>query len=433
LKFKFPKLSIFLKLVITVLTFGLLLNICVLIIFRMSTEKKPRQYLMEFSRKMEKSLVYDIGVPPDTVKAKQICDDLEIGMRFESDNMQWSTSEDIPPLGAILEDRGDRVRFEEDESIIAHHRGKPYSLIRYPQGVFIIKPFNPEGFYKPERAITLLILFISVVLILLYFLLRALFKPLKELSGAVRQIGDGNYNVKLPVKRNDELGELAMSLNEMSEKIRTSLKAKEQLLIDVSHELRSPLTRIKLGLEIDSSKEKIEEDVLEMEKMVTGLLENYRSDSDFNSVRPERTDVIELLEETISEYDQPERIVFTKPGNNKDIYSLVDMDKMQIVFRNLIENAMKYSEEKIELSITEKSGYILISFKDRGIGIPAENIKYIFEPFYRADPSRSRQTGGFGLGLSICKKIIEAHKGEIVIHSKAGEGTEVILKLKSVK
>lgn len=430
MKFKFPKLSIFLKLVITVLTFGLLLNICVLIIFRMSTEKKPRQYLMEFSRKMEKSLVYDIGVPPDTVKAKEICDDLEIGMRFESDKMLWTTNEDIPHLSAILEDRGDRVRFEEDESIIAHHQGKPYSLIRYPQGVFIIKPFNPEGFYKPERAITLLILFISVVLVLLYFLLRALFKPLKELSGAVRQIGDGNYNVKLPVKRNDELGELAMSLNEMSEKISTSLKAKEQLLIDVSHELRSPLTRIKLGLEIDSSKEKIEEDVLEMEKMVTGLLENYRSDSDFNSVKPERTDITELLEETIAEYDQPERLAFNSPG--KEIYAMADMDKMQIVFRNLIENAMKYSDEKIDISIKEKSGNIAIQFKDSGIGIPDENIKYIFEPFYRADPSRSRQTGGFGLGLSICKKIIEAHKGEIVINSKVGEGTEVILKLKSV-
>lgn len=397
----------------------------------MSTEKKPRQYLKDFARKMEKSLVYDIGVPPDTIKAKKICDDLEIGMRFESDKMLWTTSDDIPSLGAILEDRGNRVRLEDNESIIAHHGGKPYSLIRYPQGVFIIKPFNPEGFYKPERAITLLILFISVVLVLLYFLLRALFKPLKELSGAVRQIGDGNYNVKLPVKRKDELGELATSLNEMTEKIRTSLKAKEQLLIDVSHELRSPLTRIKLGLEIDSSKEKIKEDVLEMEKMVTGLLENYRSDSDFNSVKPERTDMTELLEETIAEYDQPERLVFNNPG--KEIYALADMDKMQIVFRNLIENAMKYSDEMIDISVIEKSVYVLISFKDKGIGIPEENIKYIFEPFYRADPSRSRQTGGFGLGLSICKKIIEAHKGKILIKSKVGEGTEVILKLKQLK
>jgi len=378
---------------------------------------------------MERHLVYEIGIPPDSVKAKQICEDLDIEMRFEGTPYNWKSTDEIPELKAILSDPGDRVRFEENESIIAHHDGEPYSVIRFPQGVFIIKPFNPQLF-NPEKAIIMLILFISIVIVILYFLLRSLFSPLKELSTAVVSIGEGNYDVKLPKGRKDELGELADSIGVMSDKINSSIKSKEQLLIDVSHELRSPLTRIKLGLEVGSSKEKLEEDVIEMEKMITDLLENYRADSGFHSVKPERADIAELLEETVAEYDDQSRLRFSKPTT--EIYSNIDMDKIQVVFRNLIDNALKYSQKDIDISITQQKGEVIVSFKDTGSGISDEDLKNVFEPFYRADRSRSRRTGGFGLGLSICKKIIDAHKGELLLKSKVGVGTEAIIKLKAL-
>lgn len=429
MKLKLPNLSIFIKLILIVFIFGIMLNVIVLFVFEATSDKKPRKFLRDFSRRMERSLIYEIGVPPDTIKAKQICDDLEIDMRYEgSQGHLWTTSEDMPVLTDILSDPETRKRFEEDESFIVTFKGKPYSIIRFPQGVFIIKPFDPRLF-KPERAIIMLILFISVIIVILYFLLRSLFSPLKELSTAVESIGEGNYDVKLPKGRKDELGELADSIGEMSDKINSSIRSKEQLLIDVSHELRSPLTRIKLGLEVGSSKEKIEEDVLEMERMITGLLENYRADAGFNHIKPEKADAAELLEETVLEYDDQSRLSFVKPG--KEIFANIDMDKLQVVFRNLIDNALKYSEGKIDISITEQKGIVLISIKDTGTGISHEDLKNIFEPFYRADRSRSRTTGGFGLGLSICKKIIDAHKGELIITSKLNEGTEAQIKLRS--
>jgi len=429
LKFKTPNLSIFIKLILVVFIFGILLNICVLFVFQATSDKKPRKFLKDFSRRMERHLVYEIGIPPDTVKAKQICEDLDIEMRYEGTPYNWSSNGEIPDLRSILNDPGDRGRFEENESIIAHHEGEPYSVIRFPQGVFVIKPFNPQLF-NPERAILMLILFISVVIVILYFLLRNLFSPLKDLSAAVVSIGEGNYDVKLPKGRKDELGELADSIGVMSDKINSSIKSKEQLLIDVSHELRSPLTRIKLGLEVGSSKEKLEEDVIEMEKMITDLLENYRADTGFNSVKPQKADVAELLDETIAEYDDQSRLKFSKPA--KEVFCNIDMDKMQVVFRNLIDNALKYSANEIIMSITEHKGEVIISFKDTGSGISNEDLKNVFEPFYRADRSRSRRTGGFGLGLSICKKIIDAHKGELLIKSKLGSGTEAIIKLKAL-
>jgi len=428
MKFKVPKLSIFIKLILTVFVFGLLLNMIVIFVFRLSTDDKPRRYLRDFMRRMEQSIITDIGIPPDTVKAKQICEDLDIEMRFESHDGAWSSNESMPALRDILMPPENREEFLRKESFIVRYKDKRYSIFKFPGGVFIIEPFNPDMF-KPERAILLMILFISILIILLSLFLRRLFKPLKDLSLAVEQIGDGNYNVKVPVNRKDELGELAESINEMSGKISSSIKSKEQLLIDVSHELRSPLTRIKLGLEVGSPKEKIEEDVIEMERMVTGLLESYRNESAFTNLKLGKVNIAELLEDTINEYDLIERLKLNKPHD--EIYVNADFEKLQIVFRNLIDNALKYSSETVQIEVKEQLGDVWIIFKDKGAGISEEDLKYIFEPFYRADPSRSRKTGGFGLGLSICKKIMDAHNGEIIINSKINEGTEVILKLRT--
>ncbi|HAX47496.1 MAG TPA: hypothetical protein DCX92_00780, partial [Bacteroidetes bacterium] len=130
MKFKTPNLSIFIKLILVVFIFGILLNICVLFVFQATSDKKPRKFLKDFSRRMERHLVYEIGIPPDTVKAKQICEDLDIEMRYEGTPYNWSSNGEIPDLRSILNDPGDRVRFEENESIIAHHEGEPYSVIR---------------------------------------------------------------------------------------------------------------------------------------------------------------------------------------------------------------------------------------------------------------------------------------------------------------
>jgi signal transduction histidine kinase len=428
MKIKFPKLSIFIKLVFIVVIFGILLNITVLLVFNLSSDKKPRKFLRDFSRRMERSLIYEVGIPPDPDKAKQICEDLQIDMRFEGKTASWTSDNNMPYIDDILSNPENKQRFEEDESIIVFHKRKPYSVIRFPQGVFIIKPFEQQRFFNTEQAIILLILFITLIIVLLYFLLRSLFSPLKELSAAVHSIGEGNYDVKLPEQRNDELGELSNSVSEMSQKISASIKSKEQLLIDVSHELRSPLTRIKLGLEVGSPKERIQEDIYEMEKMISSLLENYRFDAGYNKISPQITEISQLIKETADEYTQQNRLVLQLPPEN--IYVLADMDKMQIVFRNIIDNALKYSSDIVNISVKKQNNFAVIAFEDKGTGISQKDLNNIFEPFYRADPSRSRKTGGFGLGLSISKKIIDAHKGEISISSALNQGTKVVIKLK---
>jgi signal transduction histidine kinase len=423
-KFTFPKFSIFFKLILVVILFGVLLDVGFLLSIRFSTDVNLRREIT--SGRFETALIEQMGNPPDTAKATLICRDMQWDMRYQSHSFNWTTSENMPKVEDLIQDPDFKEKFfSKDERVGTRFNGRFYYVHKTPKGYYIIQPpILPEPF-NTEKALIIIFVLVTVIIFLLYLVLRWLFKPLKVLTAAVEEVGEGNYNIEIPVKRNDELGDLANSITQMSSKIGNSIKSKEQLMLDVSHELRTPLTRIKLGLEVDSSKDKINEDVIEMERMISSLLENYRSDSIYDSIDTVRTDAAELLDDTVSEYEADNRIKYTKPA--KEYFINIDPDKIQVVFRNVIDNALKYSPGDVVINIKESKGTVDISFADKGVGISEEDRKYIFEPFYRADRSRSRKTGGFGLGLSISKKIMDAHKAEITFRSKLNEGTTVTL------
>jgi signal transduction histidine kinase len=422
--FKKFKLSIFFKLIIIVFITLAALDFSVLYVLRYASDTKPRRIFPHYVRRLERLLVSDIGYPPDTLKAKDIAQDLDMNIRFQSHDFNWTTSPDVPTIEELATEDDFKERFPNREQFGVTYKDRPYSIVKNPKGIYILQLMIPREFMNPEVIILLLIYVVSIIIILFYLVLRWLFRPLKALSGAVHEISKGNYDINLPVKRNDELGELAKSLNNMAAGIKRSIKSKEQLLVDVSHELRSPLTRIKLGLEIGSSGEKINEDVKEMENMVTGLLENYRAESEHYKLNLEESDIVNLTGEFISASGENGRIVINTSGA---VIVKVDRERFRLVLRNVIDNALKYSAGKVYIGIHDRKNEAVVTVKDSGAGISENDLKYIFEPFYRSDPSRSRKTGGFGLGLSICRKIMDAHKGTIEIKSKVNEGTEVIL------
>jgi len=261
-KSKLPKFSIFIKLILVVVLFGALLYIGIPLAIKFSTDVNLKRDIQNFYGRVELSLIDQIGNPPDTSKAKQICRDMEWEMRYESPQLNWASSPNVPKSEDLMADTDFKEKFySKDERATTHFNWRFYSVHKTPKGYFIIQPPLPGEAFNTEKAIVIIFIMITVIIFLLYLILRWLFKPLKALTGAVEQVGEGNYNIEIPVKRNDELGDLAESISQMSSKIGNSIKSKEQLLLDVSHELRTPLTRIKLGLEVDSSKEKINEDV----------------------------------------------------------------------------------------------------------------------------------------------------------------------------
>lgn len=276
-----------------------------------------------------------------------------------------------------------------------------------------------------------LLLLMAGVILAAQIVLRRLLDPLRALGAAVAQVGAGQLDVRVPIRTNDEFGRLTDAFNQMAERVRGMIQSRDQLLVDVSHELRSPLTRMKVALELpagDVQRGRLSDDVAEMERMVAELLELERLRTG-RGVSPARHDLVRILREVAAQYEErPPGVRVVASAN--EIFLDVDADKIRAVLRNLLENAIKYSladSQPITLRADETSVAIVVRATDDGIGIPAGDAERVFEPFYRVDPSRSKRTGGYGLGLSICKRVMEAHGGTIAVERRSPRGTSFML------
>jgi signal transduction histidine kinase len=177
------------------------------------------------------------------------------------------------------------------------------------------------------------------------------------------------------------------------------------------------------------AREQLQEDILEMEKMVSEILEAARLKQSHKQLSLKKIDISQFIREAISRFeDQPPGLeVGALPT---DVILVVDPDKIKIVFENVLSNAFKYSRKDsrpVQIALKRVSPYVVVTIEDDGIGIPAESLPFIFEPFYRVDKSRSKETGGYGLGLGLCKTVMEAHQGKIAVDSAPHEGTKISL------
>jgi signal transduction histidine kinase len=261
-------------------------------------------------------------------------------------------------------------------------------------------------------------------------------KPVKILETGVKELSSGNIKYRMKTDGNDELGELIISFNLMASEINKMISARDQLLMDVSHELRSPLTRIKVALEFieeSNAKNSILDDISDIEKMVNELLETERLNSPYGVLEREKIELVKLIQGIEKDFvNVKPGLKIEKPKNKYFIYA--DTERLKILFKNIIGNALKFSDEQtkpVEIILYEENNNTITEIKDYGKGIPEKEIRNIFEPFYRVDKSRSKNTGGYGLGMSLSKKIVEAHGGEITVKSTPGKGTTVSLRFKT--
>lgn len=427
--------SIFAKLLVIVIIYSIIINFIVILFLKSNQDKDSIYNNSKILTKMQKIFTEEIGVPPDSTISKEIANEYNINIRYKYKDSIWSSSPNIPTIDEIS-NYNEYVESNKGENYFTfYHKEFLYSVTKIEDGIIILSYYyNPDEALDLEKVIVAVILHLSMFFIPLYFILRWLMNPIKTISYAVNQIGEGNYDVNLKIDRDDEFGELAESLNNMTTRVKDSIRAKEQLLMDISHELRSPLTRIKFGLNLGRSKEKINEDVIEIESMIKKTLDYYRNEFFFLEANLTDTNAITLIENIISSFEiQKIRIAFYNFAKNKNrIIIRADEEKLTIAIRNLISNALKYSPENknILVSIDETKKFYKISVRDFGVGLKKEDMNKIFEPFSRIDSSRSKKTGGYGLGLAIVKKIVELHNAIIEVKSEENEGTEMIIKFK---
>ncbi len=271
---------------------------------------------------------------------------------------------------------------------------------------------------------------------------RRIIKPIISLSKGAKEIAAGNLGIKVGSNSKDEIGELANSFNYMSKELYKIKRIRDDLLAVVSHELRSPLGRIKGYTEIlndlklkDKDKAMYFNSILNeidfLNYMIGEIIEVSRLELNKERLFLERVDLVELIENV------RDNLNLSKPIKKEVTYVFsydrglnceIDIEKIRRVFLNVFENSIKAGSTEIKFNAKKENKKIKITIIDNGRGIPEDQLELVFEKFYRVDKSRDRETGGFGLGLAICKGIIKEHKGDIYF-KKRDNGAELHIEL----
>jgi signal transduction histidine kinase len=277
------------------------------------------------------------------------------------------------------------------------------------------------------------LLLVAGVIVIAHLRVRALLEPLKDLAEGVARLTKGDLEVVVPSSSQDEFTALTDGFNRMVGRVREMIGARDQLLRDVSHELRSPLTRFKVGLALlpeGELRSKMSADVIEMERMVAELLELERL-RDGRTIEKQPVDLRPLVEDVAASFAGRQPAIETRVPADAVILD-VDPRTIAMVLRNLLDNAIAYSlpdSRAVELDLIDRGTEVAVVVTDDGPGIPKDQAGRVFEPFYRIDRSRSRRTGGYGLGLSICQRIAEAHGGSVTLEPHAPRGTRFVVTL----
>jgi signal transduction histidine kinase len=345
---------------------------------------------------------------------------------FARDGRRLADTSDgeINPPRRMPEERGGYSGRRPTETVVALADGR----------VLVVRRTS-SGRSPAQRFRWLIILFgIGVaVAIAAYPLVRRLLSRLEKLEKGVKRFGEGDLSARVPVEGKDEVASLARTFNQSAERIQTLLTANASLLANASHELRSPLARLRMGIETlpsqvkGAQREELSRNIRELDQLIEEILLASRLDrqGETTAMRREQVDLVALVAEEAA-YSKAE-LSFAEGA-----LPIIQGDDrlLRRMMRNLIDNAVRYATVP-EINIGKASdGAVLIEVADRGPGIPETERQRIFEPFYRASGTREKD-GGVGLGLALVKQIAERHGGSVICLPRAGGGSVFQVRLPS--
>lgn len=283
-----------------------------------------------------------------------------------------------------------------------------------------------------------------VALLLTLLLSRSLLRPIDALTSAARSMEKGDLSRRVSVHPSGELGELAKAFNAMADGLARMEQLRRNMVTDVAHELRTPLSNLRGYLEalmdglIEPTPEiiaSLHEEAMLLNRLVDDLQELALAEAGQLKLVVQQIQIEEIVQKAVNPMiplakEKGLRVEIDLPPDLPDVY--VDAGRMVQVFRNLFTNAITNTQPGGEIRLSAKTldSQVEISVQDTGRGIAPENLPYVFERFYRADKSRARLTGGAGLGLSIVKQLVEAQGGRVEIESHLGQGTKVCFTVK---
>jgi len=354
----------------------------------------------------------------------------EVSLYRPDGQLLASTSPPALPLVAEPADRWDATR-------VVSRAGHPVVTVR-------LRLPGP----RLHRSLAPLAVLFGVLLALVIVIVRYIGGPMQRIAEAARRFGGGELGARARVDRNDELGLVGRAFDEMADRVTTLMTAQRELMANVSHELQTPLARIQVAVDLmvdgidDRVKDllpEISRDLGDVERLIDDVMTLSRFDLAHTQGRavgaPLRREAIaigELVDHAAS------RFRVQHPGRALEVVTATALPVLWLdgvlvrrVLENLLDNARKYSEAvtTIRISAETTAAGVTVAVTDRGIGIDDADLQQLFTPFFRTDRSRTRSTGGVGLGLVLARRVVEAHGGTIAIRSEVRSGTTVMVVL----
>jgi two-component system sensor histidine kinase CpxA len=344
------------------------------------------------------------------------------GVLTDNRGRDLATGEDRSDLVRAVLDRPRMAFMARGRAVIGRRSldGRYYFFLLVPRANWL------RWFFQPEVHLTML----AVLALFSFAFARHLTNPVRRLQHAVERFGKGDFSARVRSERKDEIGQLARTFDRMADRIETLLAAERRLLLDISHELRSPLARLSVATELARSNggdqkhlDRIEKEAGRLNSLVGELLQVTRAEGDQANLRRDEIALEALLDEIVQDVRVEAeargcRVEFT---SREPVTLEGDPELMRRAIENVVRNAVRYApaETAVEVSLRKDGEQAVVSVRDYGPGVPAGDTVRIFDAFYRVDQDRNRSSGGVGLGLSIARRAIELHQGQISARNTA--------------
>ncbi len=284
----------------------------------------------------------------------------------------------------------------------------------------------PSVFAQPQHALFVVAFMLLVIVVLVIVVARSTVRPLTRMAHAAHGVADDLKHPPLPEEGPSEVQEAARAFNVMQKRIREGIEERERFVAAVSHDLKTPVTRLRLRAEMLTDarlRDEIGHDLNEMQQLIDDALEFLRGRSVDEPLQP--IDLVALVESVADDFGSTEVVRVDAPESLRFIGKPVSLQR---ALRNLVDNAIKYGK-RASIGLAQNRGEIVITVDDEGHGLPDSQLEAVFEPFFREEQSRCRDTGGTGLGLAIVRQVAQSHGGQVSLANRPAGGLRAILVL----
>lgn len=348
--------------------------------------------------------------------------DADIALYSSDGRLLAAAGQDLPPPPPGGGSFGD----DEDDGWFGGHGHRRPFIIDLGDGRALVAQLDVPWDGPKRGALGYLVLIAGVIALAAYPFVRQLTRRLESLRAGVEAFGKGDLVVRVPVEGKDEVAAVAKSFNAAADRIERLVGAHRALLANASHELRSPVTRLRMAMDLyetpqdGRAREEILRNLGEIDELVDEILLASRLDHVKTLERPERLDLLALVTEECARHG------VEATGAPADV--LGDARLLTRLVRNLVVNALRHGRPPVDVEVREDRKRVLLSVRDHGDGLPKGEETRVFEPFYRP-AGRSEATGGWGLGLALVRQIAEHHGGSVRVEPAEGGGARFVVDL----